>query len=405
MTLEWELQSLAHVRGSILFVVPYIGSGGIERILELKAPWLARRGHRVEVLAFDAAPQVSGAPNRTLRTLASHGIPVRLLPARGRFAGMQRTTQVAAHAIRGGFHAVVGHELLAGIVVVAAKLLATGRFRALTEVHIALDHPDARVDARTRFLSRRFYRRADGVLAVSQGVRADAARFLGLDPSRITMIYNPVPVVRVRELAAADPPPALTEIGPYIVGCGRLTPMKGFEDLIAAFARVRALRPGRPLRLVILGEGPDEAKLRAAAAARGLGGDVLFPGFAANPFPWFAHAGAFVLSSRFGEAFSLVLAEAMACGVPTVSTRCQWGPEELLAGGDYGLLCEVADVEAMARGIVRVLDDPATRARYVAAGARRVEAFSEGRILPALERYYVMRRSAPAPRVEAVAAS
>jgi glycosyltransferase involved in cell wall biosynthesis len=161
--------------------------------------------------------------------------------------------------------------------------------------------------------------------------------------------------------------------------------MKGFEDLIAAFARVRR---ARPCRLVILGEGSEREGLEREAAARRLTADVTLPGFVANPYTYFARAAAFALTSRY-EVFPLALLEAMACGSPVVAARCRWGPEEILAGGQFGLLYDPHDVETLATKLLDLLTDEAGTATRTRAARARVQDFTEDRLLPRLETAYV----------------
>jgi glycosyltransferase involved in cell wall biosynthesis len=138
------------------------------------------------------------------------------------------------------------------------------------------------------------------------------------------------------------------------MGMGRLTRQKDFPTLVRAFAR---LRRERPLRLVILGEGRDAAVLRDIAGAEGIANDVALPGFRPNPYAWLARARLFVLSSAW-EGSPNALTEAMALGVPVVSTDCRSGPSELLDGGRYGPLVPVGDVDRLVAGMREALDHP-----------------------------------------------
>jgi glycosyltransferase involved in cell wall biosynthesis len=113
---------------------------------------------------------------------------------------------------------------------------------------------------------------------------------------------------------------------------------------------------------VILGSAKVHAKtverrdeLLALAAELGVADDVQLPGASENPFAWMARASVFALSSRF-EGLGNVLIEAMACGCPVVSTDCESGPAEILAGGRLGPLVPVGDVPALAAALERVLD-------------------------------------------------
>ena len=224
----------------------------------------------------------------------------------------------------------------------------------------------------------RAYPRADAIVAVSDGVADDLARVAGIPRERITRIDNPVVSEALHARARASPGhPWLAPGGPPVVlAAGRLHRQKDFPTLLRAFARLRA---SRPVRLVILGEGPERAKLERLARSLGVAEDVALPGFVENPHAWMARASVFALSSAW-EGIANVLVEAMACGCPVVSTRCPSGPEEVLEGGALGPLVPVGDAEALAAAIARVLAAPPDRARLRA----RAAAFS---VDGAAERY------------------
>jgi glycosyltransferase involved in cell wall biosynthesis len=370
--------------GALTYVTPWLGDGGVERALEIEAPWLARRGHRVGVVSWTIPERLGGEPNPVLRTLRAHGVQVRRAPAYGRFQLLQRAAQVAAWTLRDGASVLVGHELMGTMAAMLAKRLLGGRVRVVAEVHNASEmYHD--VHPRQLRLARALYRRADAVRAVSDSVARDAIVFFGLDARRVTTVYNAFRLETIRARAAEDLPPAHADLPPFVVACGRLVAMKGFADLIGAFSRVRRRTT---CKLVILGEGRERESLARHARALDVADDVLLPGFTDNPFAYFARARLFVLSSRFGEAFSRVLVEAMACGVPVIATRCRWGPEEVLANGACGRLSEVGDVDMLAELMTEALRHPERVQPMVAAGRRRAEEFSEERLLPRLERVH-----------------
>lgn len=197
------------------------------------------------------------------------------------------------------------------------------------------------------------YRAADRVVAVSGGVAADLAQFGRLPDSKIRVIHNPVFDPDIEALAQAPLDHPFFEAGgpPIIVAAGRLHNQKGFDVLLRAFAMARAQID---CRLIILGEGPERARLSAQAEQSGLGYDIDMPGFCANPFALMARAGAFVLSSRW-EGFPNALVEAMACGAPVIATDCPSGPREILQGGRIAPLVPVDDADALARALIATL--------------------------------------------------
>jgi glycosyltransferase involved in cell wall biosynthesis len=203
------------------------------------------------------------------------------------------------------------------------------------------------------WLMRRAYPSADAVVAVSQGVADEVREQLGVPAERVHVISNPVVTPRVTE-GAGEPlthPWFAPDQPPVVLGVGRLAPQKGFDTLLRAF---RIAREQRPCRLVILGEGDQRGALEALAGELGVAEDVALPGFVANPFPYMAQAGAFVLSSAW-EGLPNVLIQAMALGTPAVATDCPSGPREILDGGRLGRLVAVGDAAAMAEGIVEAL--------------------------------------------------
>lgn len=208
------------------------------------------------------------------------------------------------------------------------------------------------------------YRRADRVIAISNGVGEALSRRFQIDPQRVSTIYNAVDLATVRARAEEHPrnPPA----PPFIVSAGRLVHQKGFDLLIRSFA---SAMNDRAVSLVILGEGTERSALEAMARAHGVQDRVFFPGFVANPWSYFARAAAFVCPSRW-EGFGNVIIEAMACGVPVVAADCDFGPREIVRHGDSGLLVPVENVTAIAEALAAILSGRDLSMR-LAEGARR----------------------------------
>ena len=218
-------------------------------------------------------------------------------------------------------------------------------------------------------LLRHAYPMADAIVAVSDGVADRLARKTGLPRAAIRTVYNPVVVPELPALAAEPVAHPWFRPGgpPVVLGVGRLVEQKDFPTLLRAFALVRQRRPAR---LVILGDGPAEARrdLEAVAAGLGCAEDLDLPGFVANPFAYMARASVFALSSLH-EGLPGALIQALACGCPVVSTDCPSGPSEILEHGRHGRLVPVGDHEALASAILACLDDPSGREERVARAA------------------------------------
>ncbi|NEX91842.1 glycosyltransferase [Caulobacter sp. 17J65-9] len=153
---------------------------------------------------------------------------------------------------------------------------------------------------------------------------------------------------------------------------GRLHPSKGFDVLIEAAALLK--QRGVNFVLDIAGEGDLRRELEARTAALDLEGVVRFPGWTDNPSAFLGGLDLFVLSSRM-ESFGLVLIEAMAAGVPVVSTDIE-GPGQILGGKDMARLVPSEDPERLAQAIQAALADwPESRRRAELAQVEARERF------------------------------
>ncbi len=205
-------------------------------------------------------------------------------------------------------------------------------------------------------LMKRFFPRADLVLAPSHGVADDVQGITGIAADKFRVIYNPVFRPEITGLSREVPShPWMSDSDvPVIIAAGKLKPQKDFETLLRAFALVRSRRE---VRLMILGQGPKQQALLDLAEQLGIKDDFHLQGHVKNPYSYFRCAAVFVLSSAW-EGLPNVLIEAMACGCPVVSTDCPSGPFEILDEGRVGKLVPVGNPEKMAAAIAETLDSP-----------------------------------------------
>jgi|GEM_PF-159340 len=196
--------------------------------------------------------------------------------------------------------------------------------------------------------------RAQGIIAVSQGVADDLATTAGIPRARITPIYNPVIDDGFAERAAGPAPHLWLKDGgaPVCIFAGRLTPQKNPSLALHALALLDF-----PVRLLVLGEGPSLVELQTQVQALGLTESVAYAGFQTNPLPWIARAACLLSTSRY-EGLGNVLIEALALGVPVISTDCPHGPSEILLGGQIGALVPVGEADKLAQAITATLLNP-----------------------------------------------
>ena len=191
-------------------------------------------------------------------------------------------------------------------------------------------------------------------VAVSAGVAKELSGIAGIPVERVLTINNPVvgPDFHVRSQEAADHPWFHEPHRPVFVTAGRLVPQKDHETMLRALALHRQHFDSR---LIILGTGPLSQNLSDLVRALNLTEAVDFMGFRSNALPYIRQADAFLLSSRC-EGFGNVIVEAMGCGTPVISTRCEHGPGELLDGGRFGLLVETGNETAFANALNQVTE-------------------------------------------------
>ena len=204
----------------------------------------------------------------------------------------------------------------------------------------------------------------DRYIPVSDDLRRWLGGVVGIAQAKIKLINNGV------DTAHFDPGPH--DGAQFVIGTvGRIQDVKNQAALVDAFIALRALLPARALRLVIVGDGPLRAGLEAKVAAAGLAEVVSLPGARNDIAQLMRGFSVFALSS-IAEGTPVTLLEAMACGLPVVSTAVG-GIPELVRDGATGLLVPPGDTQALAAALARYAADPALAARHGAAGRERIE--------------------------------
>lgn len=343
----------------IAILLPDLRGGGVERVRLLLARAFLDAGHDVTFVLLQGGGALidevpAGARTVSLGVRRFRGA----LPPLVRWLRAERPDLLLV-----AMWPVTGLALL-------ARALARVPTRVIVSEHNDLRHAPAIGRAERQLLKlagRRIYGSADGVVAVSGGVADSLTELARLPHARIAVIHNPIRTPSEARIPADDPVLAWWRGGRRLIAIGHLKRQKGFDVLIDAVAAVRA--GGTDVRLLILGEGREQAALTAQIASLGLTDAVRLAGFRADPFPWLREAELFVLSSRW-EGLGNVIIEAMAMGVPIVSTDAPSGPAELLEHGRLGRLVPVEDAAALAAAIREALAGPADQAPLRAHAAR-----------------------------------
>jgi N-acetyl-alpha-D-glucosaminyl L-malate synthase BshA len=227
---------------------------------------------------------------------------------------------------------------------------------------------------------------SDGVTAISEHLRERTRENLGIT-REIEVIRNFVNCdfyTRDAALVARQRPRYARPDEKLLVHLSNFRPVKRVTDVVEVFSRVvREV----PARLLMIGDGPDRSAAEFLAMRLGVADRVEFVGKQENVNELLALSDLMIMPSEL-EAFGLAALEAMACRVPAIATRVG-GIPELINDGENGLLYEVGDVDAMAKGAIALLSDPA-KPETMAAAARKTaqEHFCASRIIPQYEAYY-----------------
>ncbi|MGF1480913.1 MAG: glycosyltransferase [Cyanophyceae cyanobacterium] len=334
--------------------------GGAEKVIVTLARHFAKDGFEVDlVLSRAEGPLLETVPPqvRIVDLKAAQIAQKRALKLPTSFQSTSSLPKLVRYLQKERPTALLSASHYSNEVAILAKQLAGIPTRVVVSEHIALSIQAKGVEqVSSRFAplaARLLYSRADGIVAVSQGVAKDLAQVAHLNTNRIQVIYNPVITSELAEKAKqpVEHPWFAPDNPPVVLGVGRLVKQKDFSNLIRAFAQVRQFREAR---LVILGSGREQNRLKALVKELNLEDEVALLGFVKNPYAYMARAGVFVLSSGW-EGLPTVLIEAMAVGTPVVSTNCPSGPEEILNNGQYGELVPIANSRALAEAIVQVL--------------------------------------------------
>jgi glycosyltransferase involved in cell wall biosynthesis len=247
--------------------------------------------------------------------------------------------------------------------------LAIARFAHPRATKVAQEH--LHLDQHERDVRAALLRHAPRLEAIVCLTEADAQAYreaLGSNAPMVLVLPNPIP--------DQLPRPASRE-RPRIISVGRLAASKGFDQLITAFAQIADAHPDWELRIV--GSGPWRGRLEEQVRRLGLDERITLAPATKDVAGELAAASVFALSARH-EGFGIVLLEAMAAGLPVVSTACPQGPRELLSHEYNALVTPPGDVEAFAGQLDRLLRDPALQRRLAHAGRRFVTGFTTSTI-------------------------
>lgn len=365
-------------RRRIAIFLPGLGrdglGGGAKRVAITLAREFVEVGHRVDLVLSVTHPSSSAEVDPRVRIVD--------LRCRRLWTSLPR---LVAYRWRERPRVVLSLMPLANSLNVLSAWFGPPRSHAvLSEQNMQSIALDAKFSAEgTRLLHpvcRMTYPRATGISGCSEGV---ANRMRSVYPSVADRIVGiPNPVTQAERHTDEAPHPWLGDSSvPCIVAVGRLHEQKDPMTLLRTVARVRE---ERDVRLVVLGEGLMRPEVERAIVQLGLADHVRLLGHRTDVRRYLAHADLLLHTARW-EGFGLVLVEALAEGIPVVSTDCASGPSEILDGGRYGRLASIGDVESLARAVLSTLDERPDHALLIARAAQFSPSVIAARYLDAID--------------------
>lgn len=363
----------------IMFVIPDMTGGGAERILLQIMKRLDRERFEGSVALFEQSGKFLGEippdmPVTGLGEKRHYRFEILRIAAKLRRLAKAQNPDIVFSVIN-----------VANFVAIPAAKLAGAK-----AVAYEMSHPYSDIKMEHRFpmisstLLKATYRFADIALALSKGIGESLVNDFGVNPEKVKVSYTPFDMELIKDKAKEEVDHqwlAERRDIPVIAGAGALYKNKGFDVLIKAAAHVSKKLP---LRVIILGEGPERENLLSLASELGIADSVYLAGFQHNPWKFIGRADVFALPSLH-EGFGNVIVEAMILGVPVVASDCPVGPREILLGGDAGLLVKPGDHEDLAEAILKLTSDKPLREKLANKASERVVEFDQAHVMKKLE--------------------
>lgn len=222
-------------------------------------------------------------------------------------------------------------------------------------------------------------RRADIIITPSFYLKRVVAQW-GVQDPKIKVIYNSFDIPE-ENVTRADARKKLGLEGTILISAGRMVPWKGFEMLIRLMPEIVFKTPDA--KLIIIGSGPEKKNLELLAARHPLGAAIRFVGQLSHEelLTYLAAGDLFLLNTAY-EGFSHLILEAMASGIPIITTTVGGNPE-LIKNGESGILLAYNDGEGF-KNAIRELARSHDRARlYAGAAKNRLERFTKEKMIEA----------------------
>ena len=374
----------------VAVLINSLSAGGAEKVVSVIVEELVKAGYRVKLILLEREEfyriskkvdkiylsSFKGNENKVLKFL--------LLP----ILAWRLKRIIKGNNLR----IVQSHMYRANFVNILAKMLGASHKVQIVNAGIVSRYLSEGLAGKISFsLVKYLYPRADLIVWKSKGMKIDGDRVLNLR-NRQRVIYNPIDMERILELSDEEVRDFhFDQDKVYVVSVGRLVRLKRNEDLIRALSYL-----DNNVEVLFIGDGSEKESLFKLSKELGVEDRVHFIGRVKNPYKYLLRSHIFVHTSET-EGFPNVILEALACGVPVISSDCLSGPREILAPdtditkqlkkgegfelAKYGILFPVGDVKSLTEAIQLLLRDKNLYEKYRKVGRKRAEDFSVEKIV------------------------
>jgi glycosyltransferase involved in cell wall biosynthesis len=333
----------------IALIIDSLAGGGAEKVVQELAMAFTDAGHKAVIISLQGRSEYQISQSVSVRYLSEqtrvkyHKKSLRLKHARELKACISELEKEF-----GEFDLILSNLDEAHYIVSACELPNTHYI-----IHNAIKGTLKRailMGPSKYFRQRRLFKSLNhkSLICVSKGLEQELKSQALFSPQTIKHIYNPFDLDKIIQLSKEK-----NEAIPnqkYLIHVGRYARQKRHDLLFKAFR-------GIPSEYKLVCLGANVKALSKLAKKEGILDRLILPGFQQNPYNWIAKAECLVLSSDF-EGFGNVLMEALVCGTRVVSTKCQFGPEEILTGELKQFLVPVGDPHKICETIGRALKSP-----------------------------------------------
>lgn len=335
----------------VAIVLPYFGSGGAENMVSRLVAHLDLSKIEAEVICIYG----QATHNKLEDAVISHGVPIKFI---GKGKGFSVLALYRLWKELSNFKATVVHTHLSACVYCAPWVVAH-RIKMLHTIHNIPTYELIKPKQKVMYL---MYKHGKAIpIAISDEIQSLTKKYYQLSEN-VELVYNPVDVEKYSI-------PHKQHDGIYIINVGRLSKAKNQRLLIDAIDKIVAT--GRNVKLIILGEGTLRNDLETYIKKQSLEKAINLMGNVNNAEEYYAQADIFALSSQY-EGLPLVILEAMAAGLPIVSTDVG-GIRDIVT--DNGILVESGNKDMLVEALMRIIDDEALRIKMGEISRRDVVRF------------------------------